>query len=128
MLLQRDDFLYYTRGFLGFKGAEAWPEQFEEGQVVEARLLFFNLIPAWKHTLRVIRVDDEGMEIASEEAGGIVRRWNHRKWVEDESEARCFYADEIDIDAGLLTVLIWAYAHFFYRYRQWRMRKLAKRL
>ena len=128
MLLQRDAFLHITRGLLGFRGAEAWPEQFQEGQVVETRLLFFNLIPAWKHKLRVIRIDQEKMEIASQEGGGIVQRWNHRKWVEEESESRCFYADEIDIDAGLLTVLIWAYAHFFYRYRQRRMRQLAQRL
>ena len=65
MLLKRDIFLYITRGMLGFKGAEEWPEVFEEGQVVETRLLLFNVIPAWKHTLRLIRVDHERMEIAS---------------------------------------------------------------
>ena len=127
MLLQRDAFLYITRGMLGFKGAEQWPEVFEEGQVVEARLLFFNVLPAWKHTLRLVRVDQENMEIASREGGGFVRRWNHRKWIEEQSESSCLYTDEIDIDAGLLTWLIWAYAHAFYRYRQRRMRKMAIR-
>lgn len=128
MLLQRDAFLYITRGMLGFKGAEAWPEFFEEGQVIETRLLFFSFIPAWKHTLRLARVDHENMEIASREEGGFVRRWNHRKWIEEKSERSCLCTDEIDIDAGLLTWLIWAYAHIFYRYRQRRMRQMAVRL
>lgn len=128
MLLQRDAFLYITRGMLAFKGAEEWPEVFQEGQVVEARLLFFGLIPAWKHRLRIIRIDQEKMELASQEEGGFIRRWNHKKWVEKESEQSCVYTDEIDIDAGLLTFFVWVYAHAFYRYRQRRMRHLVKLL
>ena len=126
-LLQRDAFLHITRGMLGFKGAEEWPEVFEEGQVIETRLLLFNFVPAWRHTLRLIRVDHEDMEIESREEGGPVRRWNHRKWIEEKSERSCLYTDEIDIHAGLLTWLIWAYAHVFYRYRQKRMRQMALR-
>ena len=126
MLLRRDAFLHITRGMLGFRGAEEWPEFFEEGQLIETRLLFFNIVPAWKHTLRLIRVDHENMEITSREDGGFVRRWNHRKWIVEKSESSCLYTDEIDIDAGLLTWLIWAYAHVFYRYRQRRMRLLAR--
>jgi hypothetical protein len=110
---------------LGFAGAEQWSELFEEGQVLETRLLFFNVIPAWKHKLRLIEVDPENMNISSQEEGGPVRRWNHRKWIEAVSAKSCLYTDEIDIDAGLLTWLIWAYAHVFYRYRQRRMRHLA---
>ena len=125
MLLERDAFLYITRGMLGFKGAEQWPERFEEGQVIETQILLLNRLPAWKHRLHVIRVDHETMEIASEEAGGCIRRWNYRKWIEAGSESSCDYTDEIDIDAGALTLLVWLYAHIFYRYRQRRMRKLA---
>ena len=128
MLLQRDAFLHTTRGMLGFKGAKEWPETFEEGQVIETRLLLFNIVPAWKHTLRLIRVDDENMEIASREEGGFIEQWNHRKWIEEESECSCLYTDEIDIHAGLLTWLVCAYAHVFYRYRQRRMRQMAVRL
>lgn len=63
MPLQRDAFLFFTRGMLGFKGAEEWPEVFEEGQELETRLLLFNVFPAWKHRLRLIRVDHENLEI-----------------------------------------------------------------
>ena len=49
LLIQRDAFLDVTRGMLGFAGAEQWSELFEKGQVLETKLLFFNVIPAWKH-------------------------------------------------------------------------------
>ena len=128
MILQRDAILYITRGLLGFKGAEEWPEVFEEGQVIETRLLLFNLFPAWKHRMRLVRIDQENMELASREEGGLVRRWDHRKWIEEESATSCQYVDEIDIDAGWFTFFIWTFAHFFYRYRQRRMRQMAKSL
>ena len=128
MILQRDAFLHITRGMLGFRGAEDWPELFREGQKAEPRLLFFNLLPAWKHRMHIIRVDHENMELVSQEGGGLVGRWDHRKWIEEESESSCHYTDEIEIRAGLLTFLIWAYAHLFYRYRQRRMRRMARHL
>jgi len=128
MLLQRDAFLYATRGMLGFEGAEDWPATFQEGQLIETRLILFNVIPAWKHALHLVRVDHDAMEMASKEGGGLIRRWDHRKWIGEAAPNVCAYTDEIEIEAGPLTVLIWAYAHVFYRYRQWRMRRFAKRL
>ena len=126
-LLQRDAFLHATYGMLGFRGAEEWPENFEEGQLVETQLLIFNFLPAWKHTLHVIKVDHDNMEIASRERGGLIRQWNHRKWIEGGSGAICKYTDEVDIDAGALTLFVWLFAHIFYRYRQRRMRLAAVR-
>ena len=129
MVLQRDAFIHVTRGMLGFQGAEEWPDLFHEGQVIETRLLFFNLIPGWKHRLRITRVDHGKMDLASQEQGGFVRNWEHRKWIEKKGpESSCLYTDEIVIEAGWLTLFVWMFAHVFYRYRQIRMRQLAKHL
>jgi hypothetical protein len=125
-LLKRDTFLYVTRGMLGFRGADQWPEVFQEGVEVETRLVFFHLVPGWKHRLRVVRIDKEKLELTSEEGGGTIRQWNHRILVGRETAERCQYTDEIEIRAGVLTVVIWAYAQVFYRYRQSRWRQLAK--
>jgi len=38
------------------------------------------------------------------------------------------YSDEIEIRAGLLTPVIWAFAHGFYRHRQRRWRVLLSRM
>ncbi|MGD8244871.1 MAG: hypothetical protein PVI63_06740 [Anaerolineae bacterium] len=127
-LLKRDTFLYITRGMLGFQGADQWPEVFGEGLEIETRLVFLHLIPGWKHRLRVVRIDEEKREMASEEEGGLIQQWNHRIFVERVAAQRCRYTDEIDIEAGLLTGIVWVYAHIFYRYRQARWRRLAKGL
>ncbi len=127
-LLRRDTFLHITRGLLGFRGSETWPEVFQEGTVIKTRLLFFHVIPGWQHTLTVVQVDQEHLTLASEEGGGVVRTWNHRIWLEPMTDSRCRYTDEIEIEAGPFTPLIWAWAHVFYRYRQRRWRRLARDL
>jgi hypothetical protein len=125
VLLKRETFLHVTRGLLSFTGSDKWPAEFHEGELIETRLLFFGLLPAWQHRLLVVSVDDERRELLSRESGGPVRRWNHRIAIEPDGENTCRYTDEIEIEAGVLTPLVWAYAHLFYRYRQMRWRALA---
>ncbi len=124
MLVRRDTFLYTTRGAFGYKGADRWPEELHEGQEIQDRILFFRLIPAWRHHLRLVRVDEKRREILSQERGGFIRAWNHRIHIEPENTARCRYTDEIEIRAGVLTPLVWAFAHLSLRYRQLRLRRL----
>jgi hypothetical protein len=118
-------FLYITRGMLGFSGANKWPATFDEGDELQTRMWFFHVIPGWRHYLRLVSVDPAEMELHSNEHGGPIRKWNHRIKIEPATESSCHYLDEIDIEAGILTPLIWLYAHVFYRYRQRRWRRLA---
>ncbi|MBS3784703.1 MAG: hypothetical protein KGY78_09710 [Anaerolineae bacterium] len=127
-LLRRDTLLYVTRGMLGFRGRERWPDVFHQGMEIETRLVFWHLIPGWKHTLRIVRVDKESKELVSEESGGPVQKWNHRIRLEREAAQKCNYTDEVEIEAGPLTAVIWAFAQVFYRYRQMRWRRLARTL
>lgn len=120
--------LHVARGMLGFAGAHRFPEEWREGDVVRSRLVIFNLLPAWSHELRIARVDEPGREIYSNEGDVLVRVWNHRIRVEGISPSCSRYTDEIEVEAGLLTPVIWLYAHLFYRYRQRRWRRLARSL
>ena len=126
VLTKRDTFLYVTRGVFGFTGTDRWPEEFHEGQEIQTRLLFLHLIPAWKHHLRLIRLNETQGEVRSEERGGFIRVWDHRVRIEPEDTVRCRYTDEVRIQAGLLTPAVWAIAHLFYRYRQMRLRRLIR--
>ena len=126
ILKQKNTFLYITRGFLGFAGNRAWPETFSAGQEIRTRLIFFHILPAWKHVLRVVRMDDQARELYSNEMGGTIRVWNHLIKIEPESDARCRYTDQIDIRAGWMTLGVWLYAHVFYRYRQSRWKRLIR--
>lgn len=123
-----DTFRYVTRGLLGFRIPEGTPEELEEGMVARGRLLFFHVLPAWNHEIRAVRVDRDAREILTSEHGGPVSNWGHLIKVDPVTENRCRYTDQIEIEAGLLTPLVWAYAHLFYRYRQARWRRLAQKL
>jgi hypothetical protein len=127
-LKKPETLVYVTRGVLGFRPLDDVPDRFEEGWVIRMRLLFFHFISAWKHEIRVVRIDEQAHEIYTNERGGPIRKWNHLLKVEPRSERRCRYTDAIEIGAGLLTPSVWLYAQLFYRYRQLRWRKLARSL
>ena len=127
--VQRTDTLrYVTRGLLAFRLDGEAPERLAEGETYRMRLLFFGFLPAWRHEIRVVRLDHAHREIRTEEHGGPVRAWRHRITVDDEGWGSARYLDEIEIAAGVLTPIVWVYAHLLYRYRQRRWRRLARRL
>jgi ligand-binding SRPBCC domain-containing protein len=123
-----DTLRYVTRGLLGFRVQGETPEVLAEGETYRMRLLFFGVIPGWRHEIHVARVDDQAHEIHTEERGGPVRSWRHRIMVDEEGWGSTRYFDEIEIQAGPLTWFVWFYAQLFYRYRQRRWRRLAKRI
>ncbi|MBI5668265.1 MAG: hypothetical protein HZC41_09685 [Chloroflexi bacterium] len=130
---QVDTLLYITRGLLGFNPTASNTTPFHgarwhTGDTVEARLWLFNRIPLWTHTLRIVRIDEAAWEIESRERGGVVTQWNHLIRVEHLPDGRARYTDQLDIDAGVLTIGVVLFAHLFYRYRQMRWHKLVRQL
>jgi hypothetical protein len=123
-----DTFLYITRGLAGFAGVPQIPGEWRQGEAARVRVLLFHLVPTWTQELRIVRVDDQRREIFTNEKGGMIRVWNHRMHVQPVSPTRCRYSDEVEIDAGLWTPLVWFWASLFFSYRQMRWRKLARSL
>jgi hypothetical protein len=137
-----DTLRYVTRGVLGFRparGEDQPPERIHAGDVFRLRLFFFHVLPAWRHEIAIREVDEERRELSTTERGGLVKRWNHAIRISElppatgeelsqPGRARARYTDELDIGAGVLTAFVWAYAQLFYRYRQWRWRRLARTL
>ncbi len=119
-----DTLVFICHGLLAFDGSDNFPETWFQGHTEQVRLRFFGLIPAWQHHLHFKRLDDDEMKLVTEEGGGLVPTWNHTIAVEALDADRCRYTDEIDIRAGLLTPIVALYAHLFYRYRQWRWKRL----
>ena len=55
----------------------------------------------------------------------LVARWDH--WITIESApGGCRYTDTVDIQAGIFTPLVWAFAWVFYRHRQRRWQRLVR--
>lgn len=55
----------------------------------------------------------------------LIQRWDHLITVEPDGSRRTRYTDRIEIEAGWLTPLVWAFAQVFYAHRQRRWRRLA---
>lgn len=118
LLKRKRTFLYVTRRMMGVPAARAWPVEQREGLAVRGRLWFFHLVPAWEHDIRIVSVDEDRRELRTEVPGGFVKAWNHLLKTEPLPNGRSRYTDEIGVDAGALTPVVWALAHLFYRYRQ----------
>ena len=119
-------FEYITKGLIGFtvEGApdDTWAEP---GRTIELRLRAFNLLPSWKHTIKIESIDEEQRVIQTREHGGPVKRWSHRITVEGEGSGTR-YRDYVEIDAGAATGIVWAFAQGLYRYRQARWQRLLR--
>lgn len=98
-------------------------EGFKVGDEFSARLWFLQVIPAWRHHLKVM--GDGDLELYTNERSGPARIWNHRLTFRPMSDSSCIYTDEVEIERGPLGLGTALFIHIFFRYRQWRWRQLA---
>ncbi len=124
---QSKTLLYVTKGVLGFKDSEHFPKEWVQGRTEHTRLMFFGVIPGWKHELAFTEVNDSQRRQFTQEGGGLIPQWNHEIKVDSIADNQCQYTDTIDIEAGILTPAVWLYAQMFYRYRQLRWKSLINR-
>jgi hypothetical protein len=114
--------------YLHGTATEGFPSQWEEGEVVMCKLRLFGFLPFPTHAMTMERIDDQRREIQSREHDALIRKWDHLIRVEETADGQTRYTDEIDIDAGWLTFPVWLFAQWFYRHRQKRWQRVARRL
>ena len=102
------------------------PDQWSIGKEYPLALYFLGIIPLGKHVIRISKIDSHNMTILSNEFGHLTNTWNHLIKIERIEEEKIKYTDEIDIEAGPLTIGIWLFSQFFYRHRQRRWKALLK--
>lgn len=120
--------MFVTKGLLGFCDADQFPIEWQQGTTQTTRLLFFGLLPAWRHSLTFKAVNDSERVLCTNEGGGLITLWNHTIKVVPVGDRSCIYLDDVEVKAGVLTIFVWAYAQLFYRYRQLRWRTLLRRV
>jgi hypothetical protein len=96
------------------------------GKTYALRLSLFGFLPAGEHRIMLAGIDREANLIESRESGTLSPVWNHTIRFHALANGKLHYSDEIEIQAGLLTGFIWAFAHLFYRHRQRRWKKLLR--
>lgn len=100
----------------------AMPETWEEREYMVS-LWMFGCIPMGRQTIAIelTEVTDHVARIRDNGHGLMVRHWDHRITLE-RTETGCRYIDDVHVDAGVLTPLVWAFASllFWHRQRRWR--------
>jgi hypothetical protein len=107
---------------------EEIPERWSQETPNRLRPKMFGVLPLATRTLAWERIDQQKREIQTREHDAMIRRWDHRIHVEPAGDNECRYTDDIEIQAGVLTPLVWLWAEWFYRHRQKRWRAVAQRL
>jgi ligand-binding SRPBCC domain-containing protein len=109
-------------------GNTCFPLRWVEGMTFRCRLYIFGFIPIGARTLHVERLDQNKREMQTREHDPLVRTWDHLISVAASGAEETLYRDQIEIDAGALTFVVWAWANWFYRHRQSRWRAIARSL
>ncbi|QUA51921.1 hypothetical protein [Aristaeella lactis] len=107
---------YIAAPYAAFEPVGAVTPVWNAGGVSSYRFRLFCLIPFGIHTIRVIRVDPQG--ISSRESNAHVPVWNHDIVLKKLDEQHTEYTDRVEIRAGWKTFFIWLWANAFYRHRQ----------
>jgi len=97
------------------------------GKTYALRLSLFGFLPAGEQRITLASIDRKANRIESKESGALSPVWNHTIRFHSLEDSRLHNTDEIEIQAGLLTGVIWAFAHLFYRHRQRRWKVLLHR-
>lgn len=116
---------YVARGMIRFvpKGG-AWPDRWHEGRF-QAWMLLFGFIPIGWQSIGIEMPPQEPGRFAVRDNGfgPLIRRWDHWICIAPENGGTR-YTDRVEIEAGVLTPVIAAFARLFYGHRQRRWRKL----
>lgn len=95
-----------------------------QGDETLCRSALFGLVPIGTRRVRFDTLDAGTGTIQTQESDVMVRSWRHQIRITPIDAGHCAYSDTVEIEAGLLTVPVWIWAHWFYRHRQRRWRKL----
>ena len=122
-LSQVDTLRYIARPYAYFTPLEPMT-QWAQGAAYVLSLRVFGLLPLGRHHIRVVRWDQDALEILTHEHNRFVKTWNHAITLEALPDGRTRFTDAVTLDAGAFTGLARLWSIAFYRHRQRKWRKL----
>jgi hypothetical protein len=94
------------------------------------RLRLFGVVPLGTQTIRVStpRVEEtpgaQFYQLRDAGTGQLASTWDHLISLRETPDRKTVYTDEVSVEAGAFTPVLWLFAALFYRYRQYRWRRL----
>jgi hypothetical protein len=109
--------------FLPIRPAQL-PDVWRPGRYLVGMKLF-GVIPMGKQWINISFPNTNevrAFQMLDDGEGDLMRRWRHLITVTSTPSGQTCYADEVDVDAGWLTlpVFVWTYGYFLYRQVRWR--------
>lgn len=103
------------------------PETWVEGSY-QVSMKIFGWFSFGKHWIVISKPQAENgpYHIRDNGYGDHIKKWDHWINIQDALDEKTLYTDQVDIEAGLLTPVVWLFSQVFYRYRQRRWRELVK--
>lgn len=103
------------------------PETWDEG-CYQVRMKIFGWFSFGNHWVVISKpqAKDGIFQIRDNGYGDHIAKWDHWITIQDTPAGKTLYTDQVDIEAGLLTPLIWLFSQVFYRHRQQRWRMLVR--
>jgi hypothetical protein len=106
----------------------SFPDRWQQGHTVRFASYLFSLIPVGRRTVYFERVDQSARQIQTREHDPLIRHWDHLITVRATDDGRTRYSDEVLISGGPVSLFVWLFAMWFYRHRQRKWKRVAKRL
>lgn len=107
-------------------------DRFQPGGRHQVKLRLLGFIPfgtQWIVTTLETGGDSEWPKRLRDDGySALISKWDHWISVEPDMDSGTRYTDEVEVSAGVMTPLIWAFAQTFYGHRQRRWRGLARTL
>lgn len=105
----------------------ALPERWEDGMYVVG-LRLFGFIPLGLQTIDISVPSRSSSHIELRDNGysSLISKWDHLITIRS-AEGGCIYSDRLEVEAGVLTPFVWAFAWLFYRHRQRRWLRLVSK-
>jgi len=107
-------------------------ENFKSGGRYLVKLRLFGMLPFGKQWIVTSVHDPKTVEwpkrLRDNGSSALIDKWDHWITVTPNAEGGTRYSDDVEISAGIMTPVIWAFAWVFYWHRQKRWRGLAKTL
>jgi hypothetical protein len=107
------------------------PEQWAEGNYL-VRMYVFGFMPLGKQWIRFsfpapdTTPGRRRYQLHDNGSGGLCKKWDHWLSAEETANGKTRYTDRIDIEAGLLTPLVWLFARILFGWRQRRWGRLVR--
>lgn len=121
--------LHISRPFVRFSPVEpsVLPERWEQKEYLVS-IYLFGFLPIGKQLLNISGRDRSNefrrfyVELRDNGRGSMMSKWDHLITIQSSGQ-RCSYTDHVEIEAGLLTPLVWLFAWLYYRHRQRRWQR-----